>query len=165
MMAFCPEHPKWDQNPKFTPLSETTSIPTHFICGVPLAPGSTNAQFNYLQRCCFPYRTMFFLRSRCRHNFALAFCVVYSIRRSQSNETEPKINRSQSNPSNRPDCCSGSVIEHNRITRTFRWVRLIELVRSITELNRANRTQSTRLGRLCLAERQNVSSWIGKISL
>ena len=36
MMAFCPEHPKWDQNPKFTPLSETTSIPTPFICGVPL---------------------------------------------------------------------------------------------------------------------------------
>ena len=34
MMAFCPEHPKWDQNPKFTPLSETTSIPTTFICGV-----------------------------------------------------------------------------------------------------------------------------------
>ena len=27
--------PKWDQNPTFTPLSETTtSIPTHFICGV-----------------------------------------------------------------------------------------------------------------------------------
>ena len=26
---------KWDQNPKFTPLSETTSIPTPFICGVP----------------------------------------------------------------------------------------------------------------------------------
>ena len=25
----------WDQNPKFTPLSETTSIPTSFICGVP----------------------------------------------------------------------------------------------------------------------------------
>ena len=38
MMAFCPEHPKWDQNPKFTPLSETTSIPTPFICGVP--PGA-----------------------------------------------------------------------------------------------------------------------------
>ena len=35
MMAFCSEHPKWDQNPKFTPLSETTSIPTPFICGVP----------------------------------------------------------------------------------------------------------------------------------
>ena len=30
MMAFCPEHPKWDQNPKFTPLSEMTSIPTPF---------------------------------------------------------------------------------------------------------------------------------------
>ena len=32
MMAFCPEHQH--QNPKFTPLSETTSIPTPFICGV-----------------------------------------------------------------------------------------------------------------------------------
>ena len=31
MIAFCPEHPKWDQNPKFTPLSETTSIPPLFI--------------------------------------------------------------------------------------------------------------------------------------
>ena len=30
-MAFCPEHPKWDQNPKFTTLSETTSIPTPFM--------------------------------------------------------------------------------------------------------------------------------------
>ena len=38
MMAFCPEHPKWDQNPKFTPLSETTSIPTLFICRVPPSP-------------------------------------------------------------------------------------------------------------------------------
>ena len=28
----------WDQNPKFTPLSETTSIPTPFICGVPPPP-------------------------------------------------------------------------------------------------------------------------------
>ena len=28
-MTFCPEHPKRDQNPKFTPLSETTSIPVH----------------------------------------------------------------------------------------------------------------------------------------
>ena len=34
-MALRPEHPKWDQNPKFTPLSETTSIPTPFIWGVP----------------------------------------------------------------------------------------------------------------------------------
>ena len=30
-MAFYPEHPKWDQNPKFAPLSETTSIPAPFI--------------------------------------------------------------------------------------------------------------------------------------
>ena len=28
MMAFCSEHIKWNQNPKFTPLSETTSIPS-----------------------------------------------------------------------------------------------------------------------------------------
>ena len=35
MMAFCPEHPKGDQNPKFIPLSETMSIPTPFIRGVP----------------------------------------------------------------------------------------------------------------------------------
>ena len=34
-MAFCPEHRKWDQNPKFTPLSKTTNIPSPFICGVP----------------------------------------------------------------------------------------------------------------------------------
>ena len=33
MEAFFPEHPKRDQNPKFTPLSEKTSINTHFICG------------------------------------------------------------------------------------------------------------------------------------
>ena len=31
IMAFCPEHPKRDQNLKFTPLSETTRIPAPFI--------------------------------------------------------------------------------------------------------------------------------------
>ena len=32
-MAVCPEHPKWLQNPKLTPLSETTSIlaPFNFV--------------------------------------------------------------------------------------------------------------------------------------
>ena len=30
-MALCLEHPKRDQNPKFTPLRETTSIPVCFI--------------------------------------------------------------------------------------------------------------------------------------
>ena len=39
MMAFCPEHSKWDQNPKFTPLSERTSIPTPSICRVLPPPG------------------------------------------------------------------------------------------------------------------------------
>ena len=32
---FRQEHPKLDQNPKFTPLGETTSIPTPFIYGIP----------------------------------------------------------------------------------------------------------------------------------
>ena len=35
---FCPEHPKWDPNLKFTPPSETTSISTPFIYGVPPPP-------------------------------------------------------------------------------------------------------------------------------
>ena len=39
-MAFCPEHPKWDQNRKFTPLSETTSIPAFFIWESPPPPES-----------------------------------------------------------------------------------------------------------------------------
>ena len=34
-MVFCPEHPKGDQNPKFIPLNETTSIPALFIWGPP----------------------------------------------------------------------------------------------------------------------------------
>ena len=37
-MAFCPEHYKWDQNPKFTPLSEMMSIPNPFICRTPPPP-------------------------------------------------------------------------------------------------------------------------------
>ena len=39
ILALCPEHPKRDQNPKFTPLSETTSIPVCFIWESP-PPGS-----------------------------------------------------------------------------------------------------------------------------
>ena len=38
IMVFCPEHPKRDQNLKFTPLSETTSIPAPFIWESPPAP-------------------------------------------------------------------------------------------------------------------------------
>ena len=41
ILALCPEHPKRDQNPKFTPLSETTSIPVCFIYEFPPPPGST----------------------------------------------------------------------------------------------------------------------------
>ena len=46
-MAFCPEHPKWDQNRKITPLSETTSIPAPFHMGVP--PGASN--FSLYDQC------------------------------------------------------------------------------------------------------------------
>ena len=31
---FCPERPKWDQNQKFAPRSETTSIPAPSICKI-----------------------------------------------------------------------------------------------------------------------------------
>ena len=43
----CPEHPKWDQNPKFTPLSETAtaSIPTHMRSPPPL-PGCRGAKWS-----------------------------------------------------------------------------------------------------------------------
>ena len=34
-MVFCPEHPKGDQNLKFTPLSEMMSIPAPFHVGKP----------------------------------------------------------------------------------------------------------------------------------
>ena len=37
IMAVCPEHPKWDKKPKFTPLSETTSIPP-LSYGIPRSP-------------------------------------------------------------------------------------------------------------------------------
>ena len=46
-MVFYPEHPKRDQNPKFTPLSATTSIPTPFICGVPPALGYNSTLLIY----------------------------------------------------------------------------------------------------------------------
>ena len=42
-MVFCPEHPKRDQNLKFTPLSETTSILAPFIWESP-PPGTSAAE-------------------------------------------------------------------------------------------------------------------------
>ena len=36
IMAFCPEHPEWDQNPQFLSLSETMSIPVTLIWEYPL---------------------------------------------------------------------------------------------------------------------------------
>ena len=38
ILVIFPQHPKRDQNLKFTPLSETISIPTFFICRVPPPP-------------------------------------------------------------------------------------------------------------------------------
>ena len=37
IMAFSPEHPKWDRNPKFSLLSKKTGIPTTFTCNT--SPG------------------------------------------------------------------------------------------------------------------------------
>ena len=45
---FCPEHPKWDPNLKFTPPSETTSISTPFIYGVPPPPPWGAKRFLYI---------------------------------------------------------------------------------------------------------------------
>ena len=39
IMVFCADHPKRDQNLKFTPLSETTSIPAPFIWEFPPGGG------------------------------------------------------------------------------------------------------------------------------
>ena len=40
ILALCAEHPKRDQNPKFTPVNKTTSIPVCFIWESPPPPGS-----------------------------------------------------------------------------------------------------------------------------
>ena len=45
-MALCLEHPKRDQNPKFTPISETTSIPVCFIWESPPPPGGDITDVN-----------------------------------------------------------------------------------------------------------------------
>ena len=44
-MAFCPEHLKWDQNPKFTPVSETCGVPP------PLPPGYHDQWLSTLHIC------------------------------------------------------------------------------------------------------------------
>ena len=49
-MAFCSEHPTRNQNPEFTPVSETTSIPTPFICEVP-PPGLVVNEEDYFKYC------------------------------------------------------------------------------------------------------------------
>ena len=48
----CPEHPKWDQNPKFTPLSETAtaSIPTH-MRSPPPPPGMQRSKMIWSVEC------------------------------------------------------------------------------------------------------------------
>ena len=71
-MAFCPEHPKWDQNPKFTPLCETTSIPTHFICGVPLPRATVSTELNEHKNSTATYTYLFSLLS-CRAKPRMAF--------------------------------------------------------------------------------------------
>ena len=43
-MAFSPDHPKKDQNPKCIPLSETTSIPAPSIWEAPPRPPRVTEQ-------------------------------------------------------------------------------------------------------------------------
>ena len=50
-MVFCPEHPKRDQNLKFTPLRETTSIPAAFIWESPhISLGWAHVKFDRLNQ-------------------------------------------------------------------------------------------------------------------
>ena len=48
ILALCPEQ-KRDQNPKFTPLSETTSIPVCFIYEFPPPPGCRGDRDDYME--------------------------------------------------------------------------------------------------------------------
>ena len=52
-MVFCPEHPNRDQNLKFTPLSETTSIHAPFIWKSPRVFMKLNAKTCKEPRVCF----------------------------------------------------------------------------------------------------------------
>ena len=73
MMAFCPEHPKWDQHPKFTPLSEMMSIRTTFIRGVPPHPpwGMTHSRpKDPMTQPVPPYREVF-------HRLSVSFSFVF----------------------------------------------------------------------------------------
>ena len=54
IIAFSPEHHKWVQNPKFTPLSKMTSIPSPFICGAP-PPSNWRTLALYLPPHCLSY--------------------------------------------------------------------------------------------------------------
>ena len=52
-MVFCPENPNRDQNLKFTPLSETTSIPAPFLWKSPRVLMKLNAKTCKEPRVCF----------------------------------------------------------------------------------------------------------------
>ena len=70
IMGFCPEHPKWDQNPKFTPPSEMTSTPTCFICRVPPPP----AELYY-----GPPLTPTFRFNACNCHLTLSLCIFINV--------------------------------------------------------------------------------------
>ena len=69
-MAFRPERTKWEQNPWFTPLSETTNIIDHNIV-VPLSlsrlPGSFGTHFSNLEHNFFEFRALFYISSTLEH--------------------------------------------------------------------------------------------------
>ena len=53
IMVFYPEHPKRDQNLKFTPLSETTSIPAQFLWESPPQPPPSRGDKQIEKQKCF----------------------------------------------------------------------------------------------------------------
>ena len=106
MMAFCPEHPKWDQNPKFTPLSKTTSIPTTFIYGVfPLGffPSSSMRKQLTFGDVTTGFPTKWRLRNECRNSILMS--CHYSDLDSASDWS----------------CCAGNLIQPIRSTTQI-WV-------------------------------------------
>ena len=58
-----PQHPKRDQNLKFTPLSETTSTPTFFIFESPLEGGYGHFLELHNDRCLQVYSVFFYYSS------------------------------------------------------------------------------------------------------
>ena len=71
---------QWDQNPKFRPLSETTSIPTPFICGV-LPPPEFTSLMRTLHYRLYAVTNLSFLKAQKSYKLTACRCSQrYSIK-------------------------------------------------------------------------------------